>query len=405
MSESNIPDQISGREPRLSNKHSTHGARRLSLRGLATLLHALPPEQISLEVAEAALRNEDFYVRYHAAQMLSKRADRDARLIMSAVLADGEVPSRASVARHLGAFSWFSAEPLLRQALADPDLCVREGAIYALCDMRDLQAFRLLAETLDSAPDLLRAAAAYGLRDCQDSAAVPALAAALRATDPDVRAATLEALGANGSADAVPLVRGALNDPEPDVQYAAALTLLELIGENGLAELAAAIRAAQGAACAALLRGLFHATNYLGIEIADDDASDAILDAIEESLHDSAPEVRRAAVWLAAWMRHPRAEALLEAAYYGETEPEVKAHALHVAVNLMVEQSEAFLSDGLTSDLIEVREVATHIVNNRSSGTVARYDKDDKARHGLSLPHMGDDDWSDVDIHFTSLDG
>src|SRR5215207_5605587 len=112
---------ITGREPRLSNRYGTHGERRLSLRRLATMLNVLPPESISLDAAAVMLRNEEFFVRYNAAKMLSRRGDRDARMIMQEALTNGEPPSRASVARHLYGFSWFAAEPLIKQALKDND--------------------------------------------------------------------------------------------------------------------------------------------------------------------------------------------------------------------------------------------------------------------------------------------
>src|SRR5688572_21741621 len=61
---------ITGREPRLSLSHTKRGQRRLSLRGLATALNALPPEAVSLPVIAEALRSDAFYVRYSAAKML-----------------------------------------------------------------------------------------------------------------------------------------------------------------------------------------------------------------------------------------------------------------------------------------------------------------------------------------------
>jgi HEAT repeat protein len=136
------------------------------------MLNVLPPEAISLTAAAEMLRNEEFYVRYNAAKMLSRRGDRDARLIMQDILTNGEPRSRATVARHLYGFSWFSAEPLIKQALKDADPRVREGAIYSLCDLRELNAYQLMVECLQNEEDDVRAAAAWGLRDCQDPAAV-----------------------------------------------------------------------------------------------------------------------------------------------------------------------------------------------------------------------------------------
>ncbi|MBC7814633.1 MAG: HEAT repeat domain-containing protein, partial [Burkholderiales bacterium] len=244
---------ITGREPRLST--TKQGQRRLSLRRLATMINVLPPESISLEAAEEMLRNDEFFVRYNAAQMLARRGDREARVTMQRVLTDGETPSRATVARHLYGFSWFAAEPLIKQALEDKDARVREGAIYALCDLRMMNAYQLLVEVLSSEEDSVREAAAWGLRDCQDAAAVPVLKIVLEAKDADVRIKALEALGANDTPEAMPVVRNAMNDPEPDVKYAATLSLLELAGETWLEELSGIIGRTHGITRQQVLRG------------------------------------------------------------------------------------------------------------------------------------------------------
>src|SRR5215468_6051195 len=118
---SDTATKITGREPKLSISYGQQGQRRLNIMGLANMLNLLPANAISLPDLEEALRSDAFYVRYSAAKKLSERADRDARMVMQKVLTDGEAPSRASVARHLYGFSWFAAEPLIKQALADKD--------------------------------------------------------------------------------------------------------------------------------------------------------------------------------------------------------------------------------------------------------------------------------------------
>ncbi|NJO82483.1 MAG: HEAT repeat domain-containing protein [Blastochloris sp.] len=195
MSEANIKLALTGREPRLSTGAGRHGARKLSLRRLATMLNALPPDAVALDAAAEMLRNEEFFVRYNAAKMLSRRGDREARLIIQEALEHGEPPTRAVAARHLYGFSWFSAEPLIRAALKDPDFRVREAAIYALCDLRELAAYELMTDVLKREGDDLKLAAAWGLRDSQDAAAVSVLEVVLQAADPDVRIKGLEALG------------------------------------------------------------------------------------------------------------------------------------------------------------------------------------------------------------------
>ncbi|MBL8119281.1 MAG: HEAT repeat domain-containing protein [Anaerolineae bacterium] len=315
---------ITGLEPRLSTTSRQSGKLRLTLPKLATLLEVLPPYSVSLHVVEEALRSESFYVRYGAAKLLHKRGDRDARLVMQRVLTDGDAPSRASVARHLFGFSWYAAEPLIRQALRDTDVRVREGAIYALCSSYEAAAYALMATVLQNEADSVRMAAAWGLRDCQDTAAIPALEAVLLADDPEVRVKALEVMGANGLAAAVPVIRKSLEDDDPEVIYAAALSLLEIEGNEGLRELLGLIERRAGLAREAILRGLFHATNYLKMSLTQRVTRDEALQALQMALEDEFAATRLAAVWPLAWMHDPEAEAALEAAMEREADAEVR---------------------------------------------------------------------------------
>ena len=380
---------ITGYEPRLSPHARKGGYRQLAPRRLATLLNVLAPDAISLDAAAAMLHSDQFFMRYNAARLLSERGDRDARLVLQAALEQGDGPTRASVARHLHRFSWYAAEPMIRQALADSDERVREGAVYALCDLRELNAYQLLVETLEGATDTERAAAVWGLRNCQDSAAVPVLAMALRAGDPDVRSKAVEALSANDTPEAWPVVRGALDDPHSDVVYNATLSLIELRGERALAELAPVIQHTQGARLEPVLRGFFHATNYLHVELADHPAADSLLAALEHAITDAAPEARMGAAWILAWMRHTRAAALLENAYYAETVGEVKAHLLRVAFALMSPVGPALLEDGLTSDDPAVRDAADFIWQTHSANAFAEYDETKSAARPLGRAELG----------------
>jgi HEAT repeat protein len=371
--------RITGREPRLAAGSGKVGQRKLSLRRLATMVNALPPEAISLDAAAEMLRSEEFFVRYNAAKMLGRRGDRPARLIMEDVLANGAPPSRASVARHLYGFSWFAGEPLIRKALQDTDPRVREGAIYALCDLRELNAYQLMIDVLEHENDDVRAAAAWGLRDCQDEAAVPVLEIVLKAEDPDVRIKALEALGANDTPAAMPVVREAMNDPEPDVKYAATLSLLELAGEGWLSELSGIIGRTSGVTLQQVLRGFFHATNYLKIDVAESQAADLMIDALETALLDDMSEVREAAVWPLAWMRHERTPIVLRQAYYREQDSNVKAQMVRVVTSLMnhttdagagIAVAEAILNDALDNQDGKVRQVAQQIREQRSLATM-----------------------------------
>lgn len=378
-------DVNSGYEPYLADRPS--GQRRLSLRGVATMLNALPPEAISLDAAEAALRSDAFGARYNAAVALSKRGDRDARNIMQRVLTDGSVPARASAARHLNGFTWYAAEPLLRQAMADPDSRVREGAMYALCALRELNAYHLMTEALQNEEDNVREAAAFGLRNCQDPAAVPVLKAVLLAKDPDVRVKALEALSNNDTAQALPIVRAALADNHPNVLYAATLSLLELAHERALDEVAVMIAKTQAGARETILRAFFHATNYLNINPSEYAGADALLDGLEAALQDRLPSARMAAFWPLAWMRHERANGLLTHAYMNEGNSTVKAHLVRVAVALMSPVGENLLRDALNSPEPEVKHAADWIMQARKrAGKIVEYDEAATTGTGIAKP-------------------
>jgi HEAT repeat protein len=356
---------FTGREPRLSSSYTQHGKRSLTTGRLAQMLEVLPPNMVSLDVAAEALRNESFYVRYAAARLLNKRGDRAARMVMQKILSEDNVRSRASVARYLYGFSWFAIEPLIQQALGDTDARVREGAMYALCDMRELNAFELMTHVLQNEVDSVREAAAWGLRECQDPAAIPVLEAVLLADDPEVRVKALEVLGTNGMTKAIPVIHRSLSDSDTDVQYAATLSLLEVAGEGCLEELAAVIRHSSGWTRQAILKGFFHATNYLKINIEAHQACEAIIDALEASVSDELSQAREAAIWPLAWIRHPRTPVILCDAYSRETNVDVQAQIVRIFSSLMSEAEADILQSALHSQHDKVRAEAEQIMASR----------------------------------------
>jgi HEAT repeat protein len=367
--------KITGREPSLSAGYIKKGERRLSLRRLGTMLNMLPPSAVSLDALSAAVNNEEFYVRYSAAKMLARRGDRDSRLIIQDTLKSGSIPSRASVARHLYGFSWFAAEPLIKQALEDQDYRVREAAMYALCDLREYNAYQLMISALQNEDDRVRDAAAFGLRDCQDPAAVPVLEVCLKAEDPDVRIRALESLGANGNPEAMPVTRNMINDADPYVKYAAVLSLLELAGEGWLEELSGIIGRTSGVTLQQVLRGFFHATNYLKIDVGRSKAADLLIDALETAFLDDMPQVRLAVVWPLAWMNHERTPAILRKSYNLEDNSEVKAEIVRITGSLMAKDAggspeanqvaDAILDDAKQSADELVKAAAEFVIANR----------------------------------------
>ncbi|MCA9912909.1 MAG: HEAT repeat domain-containing protein [Anaerolineae bacterium] len=368
---------ITGREPQLVAGFLEKGKQRLSLRRLGTMLNILSPDAVSLDAIAEMVQSDDFFVRYNAAKLLGKRGDRDARILIEDALSNAGARTRASVARHLYGFTWFSAEPLIKQALKDGDARVREAAIYALCDMGDLNAYNLMVDTLDGEEDNVLEAAAFGLRETQDSAAVPVLKQVLKAKDPDVRIKGLEALGISGVPEAMPVVREAMFDPEPQVKYAASLSLLELAGESWLEELAGVIGRTTGETLEQVLLALFHATNYLKIDVAKSKAAELMIDALETALLDEHAGVRKAAIYPLAWMRHDRTPVILKKTYRLETDPDVKAHIVRVSAGLMSDAGEEILQDAMDNEDAKVRKVAQQIMEERekAGGRVATYDE------------------------------
>lgn len=350
------------------------GRQRLSLRSLGSMLNVLPPEAVSLEALAEALRSKEFYVRFSAAEMLARRGDRDARLVLQDVLSSGDAPLRASAARHLHLFSWFVAEPLIRQALRDEDPRVRESAVYALCNLGELNAYELLAEVLPREGDDVRMAAAWGLVHSRDAAAVPALDVVMQAGDPEVRVKGLEALGANDTPEAIPVVRRALTDPDPQVQYAAALSLVELAGEACLPELADAVERTEGVARQQMLRGLFHATNYLRIDVGRAPGAEHVIDVLSRALEDPLPATRLAAAWPLAWMRHPRGAQALKDAYLREADGGVKADLVRIAAGLMSTVADEILRDAQDCADERVRRAAAEVLAERARGAVTEAD-------------------------------
>ena len=375
---------MTGREPVLSTQFRSGGLWKLSPRRLATMLNTLPPQAISLPAAAAALHHADFGVRYNAARALSRRADRDARLIMLAAFEKGDARTRASIARHCSGFSWFAALPVLNAALADADLRVREAAVYALCDYTEPQAYETLAAALRDEHDDVRLAAAVGLRDRQDPAAVPVLTLVLAAEDPDVRVAALEALGANHTPAAVPVVQRAMeHDPDPDVVYNAALSLAELQEMKALPALIRGIQTRTGAMRGAISRGWFHASGYMQLDLLADPHLADLLDGLMLALNDTA--ARFDVIWPLAWLRHPRTQTALHEAYIAADDVAFKLHIIRVAWGLMADCRHELLADALADSQLRT-EVEPLAARQRD---YLAYDATASAGVGLRNPVLG----------------
>jgi len=355
-------EKQSGYEPTLS-KHR-NSKLRLLVQRFFMIFESISPKRLSMEASLAALRSEDALARFDAADALARSGNRDARLAFENILHDGTPHQRASAARHLYRFSWFAAELLFRQSLGDDDTRVQEAAIFALCKMRLPEAYALAVDILQNSNDAIRLSAVWGMYNNPDPAAVSALAMALQADNPEVRELALEVLGATESPQAIPIVKSAINDPITKVQYAAALSWVELAHEACFPELADWIQQTQGWSRYWILRGFFHATNYMGIESGSTLDAGVLIQALESALRDDLPQARLAAFLPLAWMRHPDAEKALVAGFMSESDSDTKAHMLTAATHLMSPVAGILLENARQSNNPLVRQTAEFITKH-----------------------------------------
>ncbi len=333
--------ETSGYEPRLVREERNPLQR--FVQRFARLFRYAAREQVSVEAFLADLRSEDALIRFSAAETLARRGDRDSRLAFEDIIQTGTPHQRASAVRHLHRFSWFAAEQLFRKALTDDDSRVQEAAVFALCKMRSPEAYHLATEVLQDGSDAMYSSAVWSIYSHPDPAAVTVLALALRAQNPETRTLALEVLGATESAEAIPIVKSAMGDVDPEVQYAATLSWVELAHESCFAELAMWIGETRGWSRRWILRGFFHATNYMGIESGSSLDATLLIRALENALNDDLPQARLAAFLPLAWIRHPDADTALAAGFQQETDSDTKAHMLTAAVHLMSPVAEVLL--------------------------------------------------------------
>ncbi len=340
-------ERSSGSEPSLIRREPAGD--RLSTNNLIAVFRRLLSGQGPGGASLAALRSSDSLVRFNSAETLARRGDREARLAFEKILQTGLPHQRASVARHFHHFSWFTAESLCRRALGDEDARVREAAIFALCRMHLPEAYALVIDVLQNCSDAMRLSAVWGLYDHPQPAAIPVLALALQAQDPEIRTLALEVLGATEAPEAIDVVKSAMRDPNPEVRYAATLSWVELARADCLMELADRIEQTQGKERFWILRGLFHATNYLGIDVGSQPGAPRLIQALETALGDGLPEARLAAFYPLAWMRHPSADTALLAGFHRERDCDVKVHMLASAVHLMSPVAKVLVEEALRS--------------------------------------------------------
>lgn len=340
-------------------------------RNLATMLNLLPDNALSLEVIESSLLSKDFYMRSAAAKRLVTRTDRDARLVLEHVLKAGDVPARANLARHLYGLSWFSAKQLLSQALEDDDYRVREGAVYALCQLSTLDAYEFLIAHLqheDHDAVLGAPAMEWGVYGRHDPLVVRVLAESMRAGNPEIRAKVTECLGTTSLSEALPLLMRTMGgDPAMHVVYNAAQSYIEIGGLEVVDDFIELFRKLDDPArTTAILRGFFHATNYRHVPLLEHKHVLDLIEVLDRLMHSPDENVRRQAIWCLVWIKHPDVSRRVQSIYHVEQNADIKAHILNVAVNLMMDGSKSLLKSALQDPAERVQQEAANLIANFS---------------------------------------
>ncbi len=192
-------------------------------------------------VLTATLNDPEPLRRAGAAEALGRAGGEAAGMALRKVLADPDARVRMAAARSLGRCGDPTAIPALVPLLSDaePDVC--RSAAHALGRIGDPKAAMSLAEALarPEQPLLVRRALAAALVHTAHPNAQPMLLQALTDPDPQVRGYAAQALGQVGDerahvalsalkADAAPLLRGTVGD-----MARSALSMLERRGRHG----------------------------------------------------------------------------------------------------------------------------------------------------------------------------
>ena len=214
---------------------------------------------------------------------------------------------------------------LVRVLRSDSESSVRRTAAWALAESREDDAAKALAAALRGDADAeVREMAAWALQEATSESGAAALAEALRRdSSPQVRATAAWALGQRGRADVAALVAAA-SDASPEVREVA----LWALGNQQI---------------------------------------DKAPGAIGTALHDADDRVRVAAAWALTQIHDPAAAGLLQAAFKGEKDEEVRRAFFHALV-LVGEGSPEVIEWAFGSKDAELRKVAVQLLASRGMG-------------------------------------
>ncbi|NES19431.1 MAG: hypothetical protein F6K41_10995 [Symploca sp. SIO3E6] len=175
------------------------------------------------------LQGEDSSLRWVIANALGNLGSPKAIPGLFNALQDEDSSVRCSAAEALGNLSSPKVIPRLLNALQDEDSNVRWSAVEALGKLGSPKAIPRLLNALQDEDSNVRWSAAEALGNLGSPKAIPRLLNALQDEDFDVRRSAVEALGKLGSPKAIPGLLNALQDEDFDVRRSA----VEALGKLG----------------------------------------------------------------------------------------------------------------------------------------------------------------------------
>lgn len=183
------------------------------------------------EALVAALGDPHPFVRWQAAEVLSRSRDEHTFSLLEAALTSKISRRRSAAADALGKLGDRRATPALCKALSSRSTEVRRSAAEALARLSDATALPSLGKALRDNDALVRRAVVSTLGAIGDSDSIPALLAMLGDESPLVRASAAAALGRIGSPVVKDSLRQALQDPDVGVRWQA-INALSAVGES-----------------------------------------------------------------------------------------------------------------------------------------------------------------------------
>ena len=189
------------------------------------------PGDVPVEAPAAPLPVNNFFVLQKVADILAEIGEPAIEPLVAA-LKDEQWHVRWTAAAALGGIADKRAVEPLIASLKDANPEVRCAATLALESMRDARAVPGLAEALQDSNADLRCNAADALAAVKDPHAVVALISAMNDKESQVRLHVVTALGEIRTAQAVDALIAALGDKDPGVRQMAARKLQEITGQN-----------------------------------------------------------------------------------------------------------------------------------------------------------------------------